>query len=255
MSRYVPPALRGKQASAVDETPAERKAEDGYSSEEICNQFDYKTKPGTLNGGNQLAFIMLFSDQHPQWPPRIFCKSNLQLLSSNTENPEDASRVIDPEVPPPSHPIHESDQLAKSIPVFIQDPTLHMAGHKKREPIFVVDGMYTISAVEYVEPRSEELIKMLDIKFGGGKQRSAESWNQSLTMRWAVVDLQKDDTDKTNPMVPLKLMKKKGVTEMLEEMRLKEAKKTQEGGTRDFETVATPENTGSPQQLNAEKQV
>ena len=95
-----------------------RKPEDGYSLEEICFQFglDSVLRIGTLNpatshddggggggdvgdatlsiegggrgrsdegnekGRGQLGFVLLFKDQHPDWPPKIFCKSNLHLL-------------------------------------------------------------------------------------------------------------------------------------------------------------------------------
>ena len=234
MSRYIPPVLRSKQASAQNETPVERKSEDGYSIEEICHQFDHNIKPGTLNGGDELAFILLFSDQHPQWPSRIFCKSNLQLLPSIAKNSEDASPVTDPALLPSSDSAYESDQPAKLIPVFTQDQSLRKPGRKGREAGFVLNGMYTISSIEYLEPRNEELVKMLDIKFAGGKQRPPEDWKKSLTIRWAVVDLQKVDSS-LNPMVPLRPMKKKGVTEMLGEMRQRESKKTQEGGVSNFE--------------------
>ena len=45
-------------------------------------------------------------------------------------------------------------------------------------------------------------------------------------MKWAVVDLAKGEPDghmRDNPMEPLKEIKKKGVSELLEEMRLQES--------------------------------
>lgn len=88
--RYIPPHMRGSNGSSS--VKAERKPEDGYTLEEITNQFSvgYKrTQLGTLNraprdveaGGNlNLGFVIVFKDQHPKWPPTIFCKTNLNLL-------------------------------------------------------------------------------------------------------------------------------------------------------------------------------
>ena len=248
MSRYIPPALRSKQAAVENETPIDRKPEDGYFLEEICYQFDHKYKPGTLNGRDQLAFILLFSHQHPQWPSKIFCKSNLRLLTSIANILESG-----PAFQPSSEPIHEFKQTAKLIPVFTQDRTLRSHGRKNGEAGFIFSGMYTVSSVEYLEPRSQQLVNMLEVKFAGGKQRSPEDWKKSLTMRWAVVDLQKVEST-LRPMEPLKPIKKKGVTEMLEEMRLREVTKTQGGDLSNPEGAAMPEASGSQQQSDVEKQ-
>lgn len=75
-------------------------------------------------------------------------------------------------------------------------------------------------------PRTPLLIKMLETKFTGpSTERSEEAWNKSLNMRWAMVDLQKAEEEEqgSNPMEPLKEIKKKSVSEMLEEMRLRES--------------------------------
>ena len=74
-------------------------------------------------------------------------------------------------------------------------------------------------------PRTPLLIKMLESKFTGPKnERSEEAWNKSLNMKWAVVDLNivKEEEQGSNPMEPLKEIKKKSVSEMLEQMRLRE---------------------------------
>ena len=67
---------------------------------------------------------------------------------------------------------------------------------------------------------------MLESKFVGPlTERSEEVLNKSLTMKWAVVDLHMAEEKKqgSNPMEPLKEIKKRSVSEMLEEMRLKES--------------------------------
>ena len=75
-------------------------------------------------------------------------------------------------------------------------------------------------------PRTPLLIKMLESKFTGPKnERSEEAWNKSLNMKWAIVDLARVEGGEqgTNPMEPLKEIQKKGVSEMLEELRLSES--------------------------------
>ncbi len=82
-------------------------------------------------------------------------------------------------------------------------------------------------------PRTPLLIKMLESKFTGPKnERSEEAWDKSLNMKWAVVDLNlaEEEQQASNPMEPLKEIKKKSVSEMLEEMRLGESSKGKESG-------------------------
>lgn len=74
---------------------------------------------------------------------------------------------------------------------------------------------------------------MLESKFTGPKnERSEEAWNKSLNMKWAVVDLNRvaEEEQGGNPMEPLKEIKKKSVSEMLEEMRSRESKGGKENG-------------------------
>lgn len=91
--RYIPPHMRGSTGPSAESpgVEAERKPEDGYTLEEIANQysFDHKKRLGTLNRASitieeeekyTLGFVIVFKDQHPKWPPKIFCKTNLFLL-------------------------------------------------------------------------------------------------------------------------------------------------------------------------------
>ncbi len=90
--RYIPPHMRGSAGPSAESpgVEAERKPEDGYTLEEIANQYSFGYKRlGTLNrasntveeeGKYTLGFVILFKDQHPKWPPKIFCKTNLFLL-------------------------------------------------------------------------------------------------------------------------------------------------------------------------------
>ena len=98
---------------------------------------------------------------------------------------------------------------------------------KTYEQLFVFAGAYIITRIQFLMPRTPLLIKMLESKFTGPtSDRSEEAWNRCLNMKWAVVDLTKveEEGDKeSNPMEPLKEIKKKSVSELLEEMRLQES--------------------------------
>ena len=232
--------------SADSSTQArERDPARGYSYEEITNQFDCKAKLGTLNSAGpegvngstkeSLSFVIVFKDQHPEWPPKIFCKSNLHLL------PITPTVAIDEKIPNlPSYdeqiaaPIVQTSEsfmnpVAKAnekdgpaIPIFSQ--------MRMRPPTFLYEGARTIKSITYIEPASEELIRLLNLKFGPQqKERTPERWQESLSMKWAVIEMGELGEGK-NPMVPLKKMKgEKSVTELLQEMRVKDAQGAQGG--------------------------
>ena len=116
--------------------------------------------------------------------------------------------------------------------------------HKVPEQRFLYAGAHTITRIQYLMSRTPLLIKMLESKFTGPKnERSEEAWNKSLNMKWAIVDLNKleEDDQKGNPMEPLKEIKMKSVSEMLEEMRLNESNRGKEnertGGRDDGEDI------------------
>ena len=92
--------------------------------------------------------------------------------------------------------------------------------------MFLYDGARSIESITYLQPGSAELIKMLDMKFGPQrKERTPESWQSSLSMKWAIVEMGELEECK-NPMVPLRKMKdEKSVNEMLQEMRVRTAKR------------------------------
>ena len=91
--RYIPPHMRGSTGSSAEllSVKIERKPEDGYTLEEISNQYSFRhvKQLGTLNRASidvedgeksTLGFVIVFKDQHPKWPPKIFAKTNLFLL-------------------------------------------------------------------------------------------------------------------------------------------------------------------------------
>ena len=257
--RYVPPHMRNKASSTGNEAAGkfERKLEDGYTLEEIANQFGSKQKTGTLNSGiaeGALAFIVLFRDQHPQWPPQIFCKSNLHLLPAE-KDANTIGDIYDSEAHPKAKGTSGNETYAsntnngdagegtrspsESIPVFTEEISAPI-DRRRQGRRFVFEGYYDITNVEYLAPRSKELIKMLDTKFSKlQKERTPESWNISLSIKWAVVSLKKvEGQEARNPMMPLKEIPVRGVTQMLEQMRLgKEERVNEAGGSRRVERL------------------
>ncbi|KAL9612898.1 MAG: hypothetical protein Q9167_002531 [Letrouitia subvulpina] len=261
--RYVPPHMRNKGETANgSSTGAQLNHPNDYSLAEICHQFDSNSKAGTLNGETndgeeragkdtnvKLAFILVFKDQHPEWPPKIFCKSNLHLLPSPATTPQQACESESSRTNEAPKPTLDDAQLdippvskvkvvcfdtktspISLIPIFTQNS---IASQKKAR--FKFAGYRSISSITYLPPQSEELINMLDAKFTPqSRTRSPESWQQSLNTMWAVVELLEvggADTEigKSNPMVPLKKPREeskmaKGVNEMLAEMRLRDEK-------------------------------
>lgn len=243
-------------------TRAQSELPNDYSVAEICHQFDFMSKPGTLNGktndgvegsdkdmNGELAFILVFKDQHPEWPPKVFCKSNLHLLPSAGTVPlqaresesSNANEALKPTLNgtephiPPEHEVKKvcfgtNTPSIPLIPIFTQ---VSLARQEKAR--FKFAGYRSISSITYLPPQSKELISMLDAKFTPqGKARSPGSWQQSLSTMWAIVELLEasganTEEGKSNPMVPLKKPREesnraKGVNEMLAEMRLRDEK-------------------------------
>ncbi len=248
--RYIPPHMRGTSKSS---TPSdgqtqipERDTSKGYTYDEISNQFDCRAKLGTLNSAGRdgddgtvqesLSFIIIFKDQHPEWPPKIFCKSNLNLLPPTSdpgiEVTTQTSALNDSGI---AAPIVQSSE-SPVIPVIQVDlkhgpPIAIFSQIQTRPPRFLYDGVRCIKSITYLQPGSPELIDTLYMKFGPErKERAPDSWQSSLSMKWAVVEMGELEEGK-NPMVPLKKMKdEKSVTEMLQEMRIKDSMQPQEGG-------------------------
>lgn len=288
--RYIPPHMRGSTGSSSAQQPsakAERKPEDGYTLDEIANQysFDHKKQLGTLNRVSlsieeeekfTLGFVIVFEGQHPRWPPKVFSKTNLFLLPKTDTLPSmyiscddrsytnpDMSHKVTRSCPPfrnqisltlrNSCPINRvcyrrkdaDSELGAPVAVFTEISKARTPeNHKHHEQRFLFAGAHTITRIQYLMPRTSLLIKMLESKFTGPKnERSEEAWNKSLNMKWAVVDLNKVEGEEqgNNPMEPLKEIKKKGVSEMLEEMRLREGNGSKEnvksGGGDDREEV------------------
>lgn len=244
----MPPHLRHQSPATPNTDPIERNPEDGYTLEEIAHQFDCKHKVGTLNSNaelgrewdpSSLAFVVVFRGQHPEWPGKIFCKTNLNLLpgggavegATNEDGDggeQSASKAATEEEPSP---------LTPPIPIFTEGPRQNTNGGTQHlNQKFFFTGYHILTRTTYLAPGSPQLVKMLDTKFTPeGKRRSVEAWKHSLSLTCAVVELRgveaEEAKEKGNPMVPLKEVKKRGVSEMLEAMRLGgEEGRVEEGG-------------------------
>lgn len=193
-----------------------------FSISEIHNQFDLDTNSGggrTLNASvsapGELAYVVVFRGQHKDWPPQIFCKSNLHLLPKQRST-STSSQQAD------NHNDSADPLTAPLYPIFTQSDMLSR---------FTFAGYHTITHITYLEPHSEELVAHLKGKFqepdGTEKARLVEAWGKSLGMQWAVIgfELVPEEVVKErgmgNPMIPLKRGPEKSVKEALEEMRLK----------------------------------
>ena len=255
----MPPHLRNQNRS-TDETStnAVRDPDDGYTVEELANQFDCKHKVGTLNSNSDkgvnwdpssLAFIVIFKDQHPQWPSEIFCKTNLNLLPGSTALPD--SDETDGNAVKGKNLVHQDlkGHLSDPIPVFTDAPRTHTP-RAVADRRFIFVQYFHITSVAYLAPQSKELVHMLDLKFTPeGKRRSAEAWKTSLSLTWAVVRLEKTGdekvTDKGNPMVPLKEIKRKTVAERLEDLRIGDEQKAQKQWEKAAEGKNAKDGAGS----------
>lgn len=196
---YVPPHKRvpaGDAAAAISSssTAARRRVEGDasipfYTSHELedCLGVNHlHTLSNSLASPDSLTAIIIHDGQHPEWPPTIMCKTNVEIL------PSDATDET-----------HE-------YPLFKEAPFRRTG----REKAFEFDGWWRIVVINFLEPRSEELVAMLDKKFsrpqrrGGfgsgrrdqGQARTVEAWTSSLNRRWAVVSLEKNTARKDNPV-------------------------------------------------------
>ena len=196
---YVPPHKRGKgssepEASLSGGLPTRRIEESSfYTKQEICERLGaqklYTLTESPATPGS-LALIAIHDGQHPGWPSTILCKSNLHLL--------------------PDHESPDFSLHAREYPVFVETPFHSRKGRQVME----YGGWWKIIRIEYLEPQSEELITMLERKFSQptrkgrfgsnhrdqGKTRTAEAWAESLSLRWAVITLERNKARNDNPL-------------------------------------------------------
>ncbi|KAF3285493.1 hypothetical protein TWF970_010542 [Orbilia oligospora] len=110
-SAYIPPHLRHKlpdlSASAAatlkmttpevvpEKKPFQRKT---FTASEIYKHFGVVhggTINPSINNHKELAYILIFRNQHPQYPPKIFVKSNLELIFDNASQGNEINPLLE----------------------------------------------------------------------------------------------------------------------------------------------------------------
>ncbi|KAF3309086.1 hypothetical protein TWF173_011452 [Orbilia oligospora] len=110
-SAYIPPHLRHKlpdlSASAAatlkmttpevvpEKKPFQRKT---FTASEIYKHFGVVhggTINPSINNYKELAYILIFRNQHPQYPPKIFVKSNLELIFDNASQGNEINPLLE----------------------------------------------------------------------------------------------------------------------------------------------------------------
>ncbi|KAK5952447.1 hypothetical protein OHC33_006490 [Knufia fluminis] len=180
--------------------------------------------------------------QHPRWQTGqiIYVKSDLHLLPQQLLPP--------PEEPttkaPPANP---DTPLATQVMIFEQDSERNQSRAR-----FTFLGHYDLIHTQILNPNTPELTRMLEQKWTRiGKwgatrqiQRDADSWKKSLSYQWAVLKFKKIEADADAGLEPPKIESvyneagfrrdelwsgsRKGVNEMLRDLRIKESKDERE---------------------------
>lgn len=224
----------------------ENQSGDTTTSQHRERTSDGKTMHDSAATPGELACVLLFSDHgkpaNPRWDAdgTIFAKSNLDLLPGYTEglkprsdsNPPESHASTESDATPNGSSPNKAESVGHPIAVFKQTSA------SRRPPGFVFEGWYKIERTAFLAPRSQELEKMLEQKWSWTNNkgnvfqtnRKGANWERSFNMRWAVVKFVKDakaDEERGVPKIERlpdakEEFPKKGVNEMLADMRLKD---------------------------------
>ncbi|KAF3902249.1 hypothetical protein AA313_de0203796 [Arthrobotrys entomopaga] len=145
-SAYIPPHLRCKQPVPAPPPsdashPLDQKL---FKASEVSQHFGLLhggTVNPSINNHREIAYILIFLNQHPQYPSKIFVKSNLDLIFQDAAQGSEMNPLL-----------HDLE-----IPLFEEEK-----GQKK---MFRFKSWVKISKVERLEKGSEELINMLTLKW------------------------------------------------------------------------------------------
>ncbi len=279
---HVSPGLRGGDASKRQQRRRSNvmPEEEVYFQKEIYQHFwpngeceamaveTSQTLHASAATPDNLAYVLLFRDANPRWEADgiIFTKSSLHLLPAEVAEP--AQSVPDPS----SFPDFEDATPGSTSVAKYDEPQEHQKHHgnatsamaeaptkvprKERQPIAVFAqlgrrlthrsfkflGYYRITRLQFLEPRTPDLEKMLhqkwtitDPRTGKTRQRQREGkgWEKSFSFRWAVVKFEKDEqADKERGEPDIKRIEdeedygggreKKSVNELMKELRVKD---------------------------------
>ncbi|KAK6361217.1 hypothetical protein TWF730_004959 [Orbilia blumenaviensis] len=161
-SPYVPPHLRHKlpvyptptntmegsqTTTTITDIPSEKKPfqRKTFTATEIYRHFGVVhggTINPSINNHKELAYILIFRNQHPQYPPKIFVKSNLELIFKDAAKGDDINPILE----------------TLDIPLFEEE-------HQYRSKLFKFKSWVRVQKVERLEKGSEALIEMLTEKW------------------------------------------------------------------------------------------
>ena len=274
---YVPPHLRKKSTNGAQrELPPEPsvRLNPNLTLADINNHFwpgiddeGYNGPHPPNDGGKsrtlhdsaetpgELAYIMLYWEANPLFGSDgiIWTKSSLDLLPREKAEQSQHETSAGSQQRRDSGSVHGKDEAQangnaetdhnpevailprRPIAVFKQDSGKRMTrGYK-------FDGWYNLSKVTFLEPNSDDLIRMLEQKWTKKdrygrvrvEERSGAGWEKSLSYRWAVVKLDRDeDADREKGELKIERLledvpkspdkPRKSVNEMLAEMRLRD---------------------------------
>jgi hypothetical protein len=255
-----------------------------YASSGVGNRKG-KTLHDSAATPGALAYVLLFKDANPRWETDgiIYTKSSLELLPAQSANRvdepatlnlgtdfEDGQSIAIP--PAQASNMTPGDAVAPKMIKENRNPPATGASEvvprteaKERHPIavftqvrrppyepdstkirtFRFTGYFSIANLQLLQPRSPELLRMLEQKWTltnprtgqvRHKQRDPKGWEESLKLRWAVVKFEKDDhanAERGKPRIERLEddeggiagggSEKKGVNELLRELRMKDS--------------------------------
>lgn len=201
---------------------------------EKCTLHDTAKLPG------RLGYLMLFVDANPRWDEEkiIFVKTNLDLLTAELVN-DAVPDVFDDHNDGRQAVVNANQGENEQVPIAAYKQLQYHTG-----AVFKFDGYYRIVRLEFLQPRSLELIRMLEQKWSLNrvgtkttKTRHRDGWHASLNMRCAVVKFARDDIasqaleppsiariDSSDPRFVRATAPKetKSVNELLKELRMKD---------------------------------
>ena len=273
MAPYIPPHLRKKSESEAKPDPPpkppvptrlnwrldeineyfwpSKEQEEGTGGLGVHFEDQGRTLHGSAETPGELAYLILFTNANPKWETNniIFTKSRLDLLPQQLAD-NNAGEVS-------AGAVSESDHVNGNLKADASDDTSNQLSHQRpSRPIAVFkqmsgkrnttgyqfEGWYKLERVAFLEPHSAELIRMLEQKWSRtdktGKtvmiDRNGTEWQKSLSYKWAVVKLAKDEeADKEKGTPDIERFPdpepagagagRKSVNEMLAEMRLKDS--------------------------------
>ncbi|KAK6537893.1 hypothetical protein TWF694_010791 [Orbilia ellipsospora] len=145
-SAYIPPHLRCKQPVPAPPPsnvshPLDQKL---FTASEVSQHFGLLhggTVNPSINNHREIAYILIFLNQHPQYPSKIFVKSNLDLLFKDAAQGSEMNPLL----------------RDLEIPLFEEE--------KGEYKYFKFKSWVKVSKAERLEKGSEALIDMLTLKW------------------------------------------------------------------------------------------